>query len=176
MTIPLLEMLREGDLRTTGRADEAAALALSDPRLVEDLFAGLTADHPGVRMRSADALQKVCATHPALLQPHAERLVAAARAASQQEVQWHAAQMLAAVDLTPEQALEAASILEGWFHGSKSSIVRTFSLQAVADLSNHHPALRPLALSLVEEGLTAPAHSVLSRARKIKKQMEKNRA
>jgi hypothetical protein len=55
----LLGMLRQGDRRSIGKADEVVALVLRQPRHLPVLAAGLWHPDPLVRMRAADALEKV---------------------------------------------------------------------------------------------------------------------
>ncbi len=67
---PILGKLQGGDRRSIGRSDEVVAQVLADPALLAPLAEGLLADDPLVRMRAADALEKVTAQHPDWLQAH----------------------------------------------------------------------------------------------------------
>ena len=53
------EVLRGGDLRSIGRVDEVVEFVGDDPGRFSELMTGLTDAHPVVRMRSADAVEKV---------------------------------------------------------------------------------------------------------------------
>jgi alpha-beta hydrolase superfamily lysophospholipase len=63
----ILTLLEGGDRRSVGRADEVAALVSRNPKLFPQLIAGLWSDDPLVRMRAADAAEKVTRTAPQLL-------------------------------------------------------------------------------------------------------------
>jgi hypothetical protein len=62
----ILSWLSGGDLRSDGMANEAAALVIENPQVIEDLFAGLRASDDIVRGRTADALEKVARVKPDL--------------------------------------------------------------------------------------------------------------
>ena len=57
----ILEKLKGGDRRSIGRANEVVADVLRDPTLFDALFNGMLNDDPIVRMRSADAVEKITA-------------------------------------------------------------------------------------------------------------------
>lgn len=71
----ILEMLAGGDRRSIGRSNEAVALILENPELFDALFSGLLSDDPVIRMRSADAVEKVTAIHPEYLVSHKQTLL-----------------------------------------------------------------------------------------------------
>ena len=66
----ILEKLKGGDRRSIGRVEEVVQDVLSDPSLFRALFKGLSSGDPVIRMRSADAVEKITATHPDYLQPY----------------------------------------------------------------------------------------------------------
>ncbi|MCW4033467.1 MAG: hypothetical protein NWF08_08790 [Candidatus Bathyarchaeota archaeon] len=55
----ILKKLKGGDLRSIGKADEVVEDIIKNPRLFGEIFKGMLDDDPIVRMRSADALEKV---------------------------------------------------------------------------------------------------------------------
>ncbi|MGC1903907.1 MAG: hypothetical protein WA715_08825 [Candidatus Acidiferrum sp.] len=69
MKTKLAYLLRGGDRRSIGRANEVAALIAKDPRLFPELVSGLWSDDHIVRMRAA-AAEKVTREQPQLLRPH----------------------------------------------------------------------------------------------------------
>ncbi len=71
----LLDKLAGGDRRSIGRVSEVVADVLEDPTLFEVVFNGMLDDDPIVRMRSADAVEKITAKHPQYLQPHKKKLI-----------------------------------------------------------------------------------------------------
>ncbi|MEK7785160.1 MAG: hypothetical protein AAB658_07015, partial [Chloroflexota bacterium] len=55
----ILKKLEGGDLRSIGRSEEVAADVLADPALFGELFDGMLDDNPLIRMRAADAVEKI---------------------------------------------------------------------------------------------------------------------
>jgi len=149
----ILRKLEGGDRRSIGRSNEVVAEVLADPELFGALFSGLTSDNPLLRMRSADAIEKITSRHPEYLLPYKTALVEQIARIDQQEVRWHVAQMLARVKWTKNERQQVLEIILEYFN-DRSSIVRTFALQALADLARRGPELRPTALLHLQE-LTA---------------------
>ena len=71
----VLGMLSGGDLRSEGRAAEAAARVIGDPRLLPRLAAGLTLDDKLIRARTCMCMEVMSRTHPGLLAPLADELL-----------------------------------------------------------------------------------------------------
>lgn len=71
----ILDKLSGGDRRSIGRVDEVVADVLRDPSLFERVFDGMLSDDPIIRMRAADAVEKITAQHPEYLQHYKEKLI-----------------------------------------------------------------------------------------------------
>ena len=163
---PLLEKLTGGDRRSIGRADEVAAEVLAEPSLFAVLIDGMHADDPLIRMRAADAAEKVSAKHPEWLQPHKKTLIEQIAPISQQEVRWHAAQMFPRLQVSPAEQTAIVEILLGYL-SDKSKIVQTFSLQALADFAERDADLRPQVVSILREMVNSKSAAVRSRSQKL---------
>src|SRR5579862_5180880 len=87
-------LLEGGDRRSIGRADHIAKIVLRDSTLFPKLMAGLWSKNPLVRMRAADAAEKVTRDNPALLQPFKKELLGLMAETTQQELRWHLAAMI----------------------------------------------------------------------------------
>ncbi len=87
--VRILQKLKGGDLRSIGRAEEVVQDILNNPVLFAEVFEGMLDDDPLVRMRSADALEKVSSKHPEYLQPFKNRFISKVSQVRQQEVRWH---------------------------------------------------------------------------------------
>lgn len=171
----LLERLTGGDRRSTGCADEVAAEAEARPELLMVLLTGLDHADPLVRMRSADALEKATRAAPERLQPFAAAILAAAEGASQQEVRWHAAQLIGRLEWTPEQQERAVRLLYHYLQ-ARSRIVVTFSLQALADLAQRDPDLMEQVRPLLSELAVTSSGAVRSRAARLLAELGRNQA
>lgn len=107
----ILQMLKGGDRRSIGRANEAASRVLESPAMFPHLFEGLTDVDPLIRIRSADAVEKITAQRPELLQPFKKQILDEIALIDQQEVRWHVAQIIPRLALNPDERARAAVIL-----------------------------------------------------------------
>lgn len=66
---PILDQLRGGDRRSIGRVPHVVRVVSKNRELTGELIVGLVSDDPIIRMRAADALEKVSKERPSLLDP-----------------------------------------------------------------------------------------------------------
>jgi HEAT repeat protein len=162
----ILDKLKGGDRRSIGRVDEVVAEVLDNTTLFDDLFSGLQHDDPLVRMRSADAMEKITARYPEYLDPYKTTIIEEVAPIDQQEVRWHVAQMVPRLDLRETEVNEVFDILLGYLDDD-SKIVKTFSMQALADLAQQHPELIPQVTQILEEQTRTGSPAMKSRGRKL---------
>jgi len=168
--INILVSLSGGDRRSTGRSDEIVAVVLADPALFGQLIAGLSNPDPLIRMRTADAAEKVTLQRPELLQPYKEQLLDQVSTIEQQEVRWHVAQMLPRMELSPAERRQALNILLGYLE-DESKIVKTFTMQGLADLAQQDPTLRDEVIPVLVELTASGSPAMRSRGRQLLKQL-----
>jgi hypothetical protein len=108
----ILKKLSDGDFRSIGKSNEIVQSVLSKPELFDDLFSGILESDPLVRMRSADAIEKITAEKPELLQKFKRSILDRVAYIEQQEVQWHVAQMIPRLKLSKSDATKARNMLE----------------------------------------------------------------
>lgn len=161
------EVLSGGDLRSVGHVDEVVAYVGNDPDRFNELMTGLTDDRPVVRMRSADAMEKVTRRHPKLLRAHQASLFEQLQIATQQEVRWHLAQLMPRMTWTEEEASGIVHVLTDWIDTETSAIVIVNSLQAIFDLSAVHPRFRDELKAMLETQLETGSSAVKSRSKKL---------
>ncbi|TCI70276.1 MULTISPECIES: hypothetical protein [unclassified Exiguobacterium] len=161
------EVLSGGDLRSVGHVDEVVTFVGNDPDRFSELMTVLTDDRPVVRMRSADAMEKVTRHYPALLQAHQASLFEQLQIATQQEVRWHLAQLMPRMTWTEEEASDIVRVLTDWIDTETSTIVIVNALQTMFDLSAMHPRFRDELKALLETQLAAGSPAVKSRAKKL---------
>ncbi|MBS1910815.1 MAG: hypothetical protein JST22_02400 [Bacteroidetes bacterium] len=162
--------LSGGDRRSIGRADEVVRDVVARPELFADLIEGLDDADLLVRMRCADAAEKITREHPEYLVPHRRRCLQLLVRSTQQEVRWHLAQIVPRLRLT---RAERASVVEALFRylADRSSIVRTLSMQALADLSLDDPELRRRILPLMEHLAVTGTPAMRARGRRLLRQL-----
>jgi hypothetical protein len=168
--MPLLDSLRGGDRRMVRGVDDAIAAVEQDPALIVQLIAGMQSDDPLIRMRSADAAEKLTATHPDWLQLHKRVLLNQIAKSEQQEVRWHVAQMLPRLRLTPTERRRAVSLMLGYLD-DKSKIVRTFAMQALSDLAMQDQTLVPQVMGVIESQMADGSPAMRARGKKLLAQL-----
>lgn len=162
----VLEKLVGGHRRSIGRSDEVAAEVLASPEKFTLLFSGITNEDPLVRFRAADAVEKITAIHPEWLQPYRETILGEIANIPQQEVRWHMCQLIPRLELDRRQRVLALEVLSSYL-SDQSRIVRTFALQAMADLAGTDPDLKPGVILTLEEQAACGFPSVESRCRRL---------
>jgi HEAT repeat protein len=169
---PILEKLKGGDRRSIGRANEVVRQVLRNPALLGELFKGMRSGDPLVRMRAADAAEKVTAQRPDMLQRYKRSLLHTIANIDQQEVRWHVAQMIPRLNLTPTERVRAIGILFAYL-SLKSKIVRTFALQALGSLSYNDSDLRRRVIKLLKEIVETGSPALKARGRKLLEQLRR---
>jgi len=169
-SVRLRGLLTGGDRRSIGRVPAVLRIIRRQPRRVGELVTALSDVDAVVRMRAADALEKASAVHPELLRPHVLTLLRLAGRAKQQELRWHLAQMLPRLPLGVQQRRQAVKLL-GAYLRDRSSIVRTFAMQALADISLTYPAVRPAVLRRLRRLTATGTPAMRARGRRLVAQL-----
>ena len=164
-------MLSGGDRRSIGKSNLIAKLVLSDPKRFAELVACFWNEDPLIRMRAADAAEKVTVTRPELLKPHKQELLGLLAEAEQIELRWHLALMVPRLELSAPERQRATAALQRYLD-DRSSIVKTFALQGLADLARRDTSLRELARQTLEESLRTSTAAMKARARKLLKELK----
>ena len=167
----ILQKLAGADRRSIGRSDEVVTDVLANPLLFKELFKGLFSDDLIIRMRSADAIEKITAQHPEYIRRYKRALVYRVAQTDQQEIRWHFAQMVPRLDLNEQESKFVIKTLVSYLH-DKSSIVRTFSMQALADLAERNRRLRPRVTALLSKLVEMGTPAMKSRGRKLLRKLE----
>jgi len=169
----VLDKLKGGDRRSIGRVEEVVSDVMEDPSLFEPLFNGMMGEDPLVRIRSADAVEKITERHPEYLEPYKKKIIRTLSKIDQQEVRWHLAQMFPRLRLTSrERDILVDILLE--FLKDKSTIVQVFSMQALADFAEQDENLRGRVIALIKDLTLKGSAAVKSRGRKLLKKLGKD--
>lgn len=164
--------LAGGDRRSIGRANEIVELLQSQPRLLPQLIHEMWNPDPIIAVRAADAVEKFTRNQGRALQRFRKELLGLAEETHQQELRWHLAAMLPRLRLSPAECRRVTRILTAWLW-DKSSIVKTFALQGLFDLSLQHSALRPLVEELLTAAVQTGTAAMKARSRKLLGRMAK---
>ena len=167
----LKDLLRGDDRRSIGKSNQVAELILADPKRFTELIQCLWDEDSLVRMRAADAAEKVTVTRPELLHPHKQELLGLLAEAEQIDLRWHLAQLVPRLDLSARERERAAANLQRYLE-DRSSIVKTCAMQGLADLARQDPSLRDTAKQVAEESLRTGTAAMKARARKLLKELK----
>ena len=168
----VLRLLEGGDRRTIGRADQVAAIVAKSLKLFPKLIAGLWSPDPLIRMRAADAAEKVTRRRPELLTPFKKELLGLMTEATEQEMRWHLAAMVPRLPLNAAERELAISSLNTYLE-DRSSIVKTFALQGLADLAQGDPTIQPTVVEILREATRNGTPAMKARSRKLLLRLER---
>ncbi|WP_028856256.1 hypothetical protein [Psychrilyobacter atlanticus] len=163
----VLKKLKGGDLRSIGKSDEVVQEILDNPSLFSEVFEGMLSNDPIIKMRSADAVEKVSAKHPEYLQPFKTKLINEISKVKQQEVQWHAAQMFSYIKIDKTERNKIINILLSYIKTTDSNIVKVFSMQTLADFAEKDQQLQPQIVKLIRQMMEQGTPSIVSRGKKL---------
>lgn len=165
----LEKLLSGGDLRSIGKSNTIAA-GIKKQAEFDELFQYLFHEDRLMKMRAADAVEKITAVHPGYLAGHKKELFKLLNTEAGIELQWHLAQLITRVDLTVKETERIwAKLSDRALNKNQSRIVRVNSLQSLFDLSNRYPALQNKLTTIINKLEEEQIPSISARIRKIKK-------
>lgn len=145
-------------------------LVLRQPRRFRELVECLWSDDAVVRMRAADAAEKVSAEKPQLLGRYRRELLGLLCEAEQTELRWHLAAMVPRLRLTAGERRRAVEALRRYLD-DRSSIVKTFALQGLAELARDGAGFGYQVKELLEKAARSGTAAMKARARKLLKEL-----
>ncbi len=160
------KMLRIGDLRTVGKSDEVVEMVLASSRLFQDVVHAILSDNPGIRMRASDAVEKISRFHPEWLKPYKRMFLHKIADIDQQEVRWHTAQILPRLNLTAIERKRVFALLVSYLDDN-SRIVKTFSMQALADIALQDTAYIDEVRDIVSRSIKTGSPAMKARGKKL---------
>ena len=162
--------LEGGDRRSIGRSNQVVGIVHRNLALLPALIDCMHHKDELVRMRAADAAEKLTVTNPEWFQPFRVELIKLADGATQQELKWHLAQILPRLELSRRDHVIVEAIFRRYLK-DHSRIVRTCAMQGLSDLAMQDPRrlvpVRRLISSLMKTG--SPA--MKSRGRRLLRQL-----
>jgi hypothetical protein len=168
-------MLSGGDRRSIGRVSEVLKLVQEHPDKVSSVLTCLFDLDPVITMRAADLLEKFSRQQAELLQPSKATLLTLAAETRQKELRWHLALILPRLLLTRAECESTAKLLEAYFD-DRSSIVKTFALQGLADLTSRLPALLPWVIETIRARTKTGTAAMRARGRHLLRTLEADKA
>ena len=167
----ILDLLKDGDRRSIGRSDQVATMVSKNLQLFPKLIEGLWSKDAFVRMRAADAAEKITRKKPELLTPYRKELLGLLGETMEQELRWHLAVIVPRLSLKSNERKRAISLLNSYMQ-DRSSIVKTFAVQGLADLARDDATIRSTVIEVVREATRRGTPAMKARGRKLLHELE----
>jgi len=176
-TEQFLDILAAGEkTNSLGRTNEVIDTVLRDQSRLEELYQCLFSQDAWVRMRAADALEKVCREHPDWILPYIDRLARDFSTSTQASIQWHMAQIYRQVHLTDAQQKMAATWLAQLLsHKDADWIAAANAMDTLAQFTKNgrYPAAKMIDLLHVQK--QHKSNAVIKRATKYLAELTEHR-
>ena len=169
----ILALLEGGDRRSIGRSDEVAGIVRRNPRLFPKLMEGMWSENPVVRMRAGDAAEEVTRKNPELLLPYEKEVLGLMSEAEEPELRWHLAVMVPRLPLNAKGRRLVISVLTGYLN-DRSSLVKTFALQGLANLAQEDPNIRARVIDILRDATRTGTPAMRARSRKLLGRLERS--
>lgn len=166
----ILEKLQGGDRRSIGRANEVVQEIKDNPLLFDSVFDGLTNDDPVVRMRAADAIEKVTQSKPELLSGYTSSVISLLNNSKQQEVCWHLAQIAPRLKYNESEEKEIIECLNSYLV-HKSKIVQVSAMESLAILAERNKTLLNEVIRIITAHKATGSPAIQSRGLKLLKRL-----
>jgi hypothetical protein len=134
---------------------------------VTSLLEQLESNDVGLRFEAADQLEQLSRREPAELYPYRDVVLKIVSVTEQPGVQWHLALMLPRLNLTFDQATNAAAVLSRWLDTSPSSIVKADCLTALSGLAHQYRELMDQTKYLLAKALKYGSPAERARVRNL---------
>ena len=165
-------MLSGGDRRGIGRSNELAQALQQGACDARHAVALLFDSDPVIRMRAGDALEKASLANPGLIAPFGRELLDLLCQEEQMEVRWHLARMAPRLPLKASDRRRAVEALKRYLQ-DRSSIVRTWALDALTHLAAREASIKDEIKELLREAERSGTPAMRARARRLLRESEK---
>jgi len=108
---------------------------------------------------------------PDLLRPYKKELLGLMAEAKEAELRWHLAVIVPRLPLNSKERQLATSLLSSYLE-DRSSIVKTFALQGLADLTVDDPSIRPGVIEILRQATRSGTPAMKARSRKLLRHLE----
>jgi hypothetical protein len=133
-----------------------------------ELWSCLRNTDPVVRMRAADALEKISRVVPDQFEPYKEALLTRKLEDGSVELRWHLIAITSRLALQANEAGRFFGYLDQCLRRDASRIVKVAALQAAYDLSVKFPQFEAKLKEMLAFARSSPWPSVIARAAKLR--------
>jgi len=157
-----------GKSNSLGRVSDVTRLVLNEKSRLDELYSCLFDEDAWIRMRGADALEKICRQHPDWLLSYVDKFQAELASNAQPSIQWHLAQIYSQVNLTPQQKRSAINWLKHVLCSTDVDwIVAANAMKTLVQFSKDGSVPRKDAVSLLKVQQKHKSNSVIRKANKL---------
>ncbi|UZO79649.1 hypothetical protein NBT05_11875 [Aquimarina sp. ERC-38] len=170
------EMLTGGHPNSLGRTVEVVDIILHDHRRIEELYQCYFSQDEVVRLRTSNAMKRICKEEKQLLLPYVESFLNEISLLNQASAQWTLAQLFLELtpDFTKEQKKKATDILKHNLIHQKDWIVLNMTIKTLGNWSKKDQKLKDWLFPQLEYLEKDKRKSVANSARKTMKLLEKH--
>lgn len=168
-------MLTGGHPNSLGRTIEVVDLVLADRALLEDLYACYQSENEVVRLRTSNAMKRICKVHPEWLVPFLPHLLDELTQLDQASAQWTLAQLFAILEdkMTEAQWIQARDHMMHNIQHHRDWIVLNTTMKVLLDWSQKDVMLQQWLPAQFERHVSDTRKSVAKRATKYLEQLRK---
>ena len=166
---PILMRLSGGTRCSLGITNTIVQYIHKDKNLFAALIYGMTVHDPIIRMRSADAAEKISRKSHHMLNAHKQFIISHLPEFVQKEVRWHIAPMCSRLLLSKKEASFVFKKLRSWTTEDVSRIVIANTLEALAHISNSHVHLHSQFSNILKRHESSSSPAITARCKKIRK-------
>lgn len=161
-------LLVGGHANSLGRTNEVIEIVLNNKSRMDELFDCLFHTDAWVRMRAADALEKISRENPKWLEPYIDTMQTSLSKSTQASIQWHLAQIYRNVPLTKQQKLKAIHWLKSLLSTTEVDwIVAANTMDTLVQFTFDGSLPKKQTSALVNVQLGHASKSVVKRANKL---------
>lgn len=171
---PFEDMLTGGHPNSLGRTIEVVDIILADRAKLEELYQCYFSEDEVVRLRTSNAMKRVCHEHPDWLVPYINRLLDKISQIDQASTQWTLAQLFLELEdsLSVEQKEKAIAVLKTNLQKSNDWIVINQTLETLGKWAKTDDDLKSWLQSHLVRFAADPRKSIASRAGKLQKSLK----
>lgn len=164
-----------GKSNSLGRVDEVIEIVLKDKSRLDELYNCLFEEDAWVRMRAADAIEKICRQHPEWTEPYIDNFMRELFSSTQPSIQWHLAQIFREVELTDSQRTSAINWLKSLLSTTDVDwIVSANSMETLVKFVQEGLIEKSEVISLLKLQQQHKSKAVVRLATKLLEQLESN--
>jgi hypothetical protein len=161
----IIAWLKEGDIRSIGRANEIADLVLENTFMFEDLLDSLGHESDVVRAHGSDAIEKVIRVQPHLLAPYLDEVISLAEKETRPVVKLHFAMLFGHL-LATDAAVPPIKAILLKLLADQSVFTSSWAIASLCILVRKYPDERAEIIQVIGPLQSNPSAALRSRAKK----------